>query len=422
MQATEKLYELNSHLTNCEARVLSCEYDETRHAYAAILDRTVFFPEGGGQLADLGSIIPLSNTSASGADTSSSSTKSNMLPSSQETCCNLSTVHILDVRIFEDVITHYTDQPLPVGSAVYCEIDWGRRFDFMQQHSAEHILSGLVHSIYGYNNVGFHLGLTETTLDFDGSLTPEQISDLELRANQAIWENIPFQITFPDADTLAKLDYRSKKELTGAVRIVTLPGYDVCACCAPHVNLSGEIGMLKIISYMAHRGGMRLTILCGGRALFDYRTKQTSVEQISSLLSAKQPEVTSAVSKTLQDKQECIYRINDLQKMVLDAELRNLPEPEAADDVLLFQKDLDTKAIRNAVNELCTRYNGYCGIFVGDDRNGYTFVLGSITKDCRKAATILREAFSAKGGGSERMIQGSITAISQEIRDTLLSL
>jgi len=393
MEATYKLYDTDSHLTRCEATVLGCEFDTARDAYAVILDQTVFFPEGGGQFADLGYITEQEDSAA-----------------------------VLDVQISEELITHYTDKPLTVGTKVTCQIDFARRFDFMQQHSAEHILSGLVYRNLGYHNVGFHLGLTETTLDFDGPLTSEQLVWLEEAANKAIWQNIAVEITFPDADTLAALDYRSKKELSGEVRIVTLPGYDVCACCAPHVHHTGEIGLVKIIGAMAHRGGMRLTILCGNRALKDYQTKQTSVEQISALLSAKQPEVAAAVVRTKEDQQALIYRINDLQKMVLEAELRSLPAPDTTEDVFLFQKELDTKAIRNAVNDLCTRYTGYCGIFVGTDETGYSFVLGSATKDCRKAAALLKEAFCAKGGGSEKMVQGSVRATEILIKERFDSL
>lgn len=386
MHPTLKIYDRDSHLTTCEATVLSCNFDLEKNAYAIILDQTVFFPEGGGQFADTGYIDD---------------------------------AEVFDAQIHDEVITHYAKSALPVGANVTCLIDWKRRFDFMQQHSAEHIVSGLVHSTYGYNNVGFHLGLTETTLDFDGPMTPEQIKDLEIEANQAIYQNIAFDITFPDAETLAHLDYRSKKELSGAVRIVTLPGYDICACCAPHVYHTGEIGIIKIVNFMAHRGGMRLTILCGARALCDYQRKQTSVEQISALLSAKQPEIAAAVSKTKDDQLALTLRINDLQKKVLEAELKNLPTPDITDDVFLFQKDLDTKAIRDAVNLLCTSYRGYCGIFVGDSDAGYTFVIGSATKDCREAAAALRAAFGAKGGGSAKMIQGSVIGSAEKIRQAL---
>lgn len=390
MQTTLKLYDTDSHLTTCEATVLRCEYEDARKAYAIILDQTVFFPEGGGQFADTGF---------------------------------MNDTEIFDVQLKDGDIFHYTKEnileKLVPGTAVTCQINWNRRFDFMQQHSAEHILSGLVHGTYGYNNVGFHLGLTETTLDFDGPLTAEQIEELELLANEAVYRNIAFDITFPDADTLAHLEYRSKKELDGEVRIVTLPGYDVCACCAPHVYRTGEIGAIKIVSHMAHRGGMRLTVLCGSRAIADYRAKQHSVEQISALLSAKQPEVAAAVAKTKADQQALILRINALQKMVLEAELKSLPAPDTTENVFLFQKDLDTKAIRDAVNELCTRYTGYCAIFVGDSESGYTFVLGSASKDCREVASQLREAFGAKGGGSAKMIQGSVVTAEENIRELL---
>lgn len=409
MQTTIKLYDTDSHLTSCQATVLSCEYDISKECFAMILDRTVFFPEGGGQFADLGYICNSESEKNASHDADPVSHK----PADY--------INILDVQIMEDVITHYTDAPLSIGATVTCHIDWSRRFDFMQQHSAEHILSGLVHRTYGYNNVGFHLGLTETTLDFDGTLTAEQLTQLEQKANEAVYRNIAFDISFPDPEALAALDYRSKKELSGEVRIVTLPGYDVCACCAPHVYYTGEIGIIKIISAISHRGGMRLTVLCGKRALTDYQAKQTSVEQISALLSAKQPEVASAVAKAKEDQQALIYRINDLQKKVLEAELKSLPAPDTTEDIFLFQKDLDTKAIRDAVNELCTRYTGYCGIFVGTSETGYSFVLGSASKDCGTAAGILREAFGAKGGGSAKMIQGSVTADEAAIRACFIS-
>ena len=417
MQATLKLYDRDSHLTTCQATVLSCEYDASKECFAIILDRTVFFPEGGGQFADTGYISDMSFFDMQSPDMQFSDVHTSDMQISD---AGLSGVQISDVQIVGDVITHYADGPLAVGALVTCHINWDRRFDFMQQHSAEHILSGLVHRTYGYNNVGFHLGLTETTLDFDGPLTAEQLTQLEIQANEAIYRNIAFDISFPDPETLAALDYRSKKELAGEVRIVTLPGYDVCACCAPHVYCSGEIGTIKIISAMSHRGGMRLTVLCGKRALTDYQAKQISVEQISALLSAKQPEVAAAVAKAKEDQQALIYRINDLQKKVLEAELKSLPAPDTTEDVFLFQKDLDTKAIRDAVNDLCTRYTGYCGIFVGASETGYSFVLGSSSKDCREAAAALRKAFGAKGGGSAKMIQGSVTADEDAIQSALL--
>ncbi len=399
MYQTRKLFETNSHLTQCTATVLSCQYEEAKKAYAIELNQTVFFPEGGGQFADLGTIQLAEETAIS------------EMPQ---------IVTVSDVQIQNNEILHYTDNPLPADASVTCSIDWTRRFDFMQQHSAEHIVSGLVFKTYGFHNVGFHLGLTETTLDFDGSLAEEDILWLEQKANEAIYKNIAFGISFPDRETLATLPYRSKKPLDGDIRIVTLPGYDICACCAPHVNTTGEIGIIKIVSFMAHRGGTRVTILCGSRALTDYQAKQRSVEQISALLSAKQPLVAKAVSKVKQDQLALITRINTLQQMILEELLRNLPAPKENEHVLLFQKDLDMKAIRNAVNDLCAKYTTYCGIFVGDDESGYNFVLGSAKKDCTLVSQLLKETFGAKSGGSKAMIQGNVCATQNEICDLLV--
>lgn len=392
MLQTQKLFETNSHKQSCDATVLSCTYDEKQKAYAIVLDKTVFFPEGGGQFADFGT-LQVANQDASS-----------------------NTIGVSDVQIVEDIICHYTDTPLEEGTKVTAEIDWSRRFDFMQQHSAEHIVSGLVYQKFGYHNVGFHLGLTETTLDFDGPLTAEDIAWLEYEANQAVYKNIAFDISFPNKETLATLPYRSKKPLEGDIRIVTLPGYDICACCAPHVDYTGEIGIIKIVGYMAHRGGMRLTILCGNRALKDYQAKQTSVEQVSQLLSVKQPLIADGVAKVKDDQLSLVTRINTLQAMLLDTVLGTLPSPDETENILLFQKDLDMKAIRNAVNDLCTKYTGYCGIFVGDDTTGYNFVLGSSTKDCTEISALFREKFGAKSGGSKPMIQGNIVSTQDAIR------
>lgn len=387
MYQTQKLFETNSHLKTCTAKVLS--YDNGR----MILDKTILFPEGGGQFSDWGTIYsdPKDGTILLLGD-------------------------IWNVQIENDTIIHYVNGFSFLPDTIVCELDWTRRFDFMQQHSAEHIVSGLVFQKFGYHNVGFHLGLTETTLDFDGPLTPEDIKWLEYEANQAVYKNIAFEISFPDKETLATLPYRSKKPLEGDIRIVTLPGYDICACCAPHVNTTGEIGIIKIVSFMAHRGGTRLTILCGNRALADYQAKQTSVEQVSQLLSVKQPLVADGVAKVKDDQAALIHRINDLQAMLLDTVLSTLPAPNETENVLLFQKDLDMKAIRNAVNELCAKYTGYCGIFVGDDEAGYNFVLGSATKDCTQISALLKERFGAKSGGSKVMVQGNVCASQDDIK------
>lgn len=386
METTTKLYYQDSHLTSFEATVLSCEYIAEKHYYKVLLDRTAFFPEGGGQFADTG---------------------------------YLDHSEVFDVHIKNDLIYHYCKEALPEGSIVTGRIDFARRFDFMQQHSAEHLVSGLVHQHYGYNNVGFHLGLEETTLDFDGPLSKEALLEIEALANEAVYKNISVVTLFPSKEELASIDYRSKKELDGEVRIVSFPGYDTCACCAPHVKMTGEIGLIKIVNSMTHRGGVRVTILCGRRALQDYRLKLNSVEQISVLLSAKQDTVFAAVQKLKEDVFTLTGKINELQKRILQAKIEQLPDPSLSKDAILFLDDLESKAVRDCVNELCTRYSGICGIFVGTPDNGYTFILGSTSTDLKQTAGLLRSQLKAKCGGSSQMIQGSVAAKPEEILNAL---
>ena len=232
---TEKLFYEDSHLKEFTAKVISCK--PYKEQYKVVLDRTAFFPEGGGQYADTGM---------------------------------LDDVRVLDVHEKEGIIYHTTEKALEAGKTVTGKINWEERFEKMQQHTGEHIVSGLVHERFGYNNVGFHLGSDYCTMDFDGTLTKEQLREIELAANQAVWKNIDIVVTYPSKEELANMDYRSKIEIEGQVRIVTVPGYDVCACCAPHVKKTGEIGMLKLVNMVNYKGGERITMLCGVRALKDY--------------------------------------------------------------------------------------------------------------------------------------------------------
>ena len=202
--------------------MLRCEKNAQGDGYRIVLDRTAFFPEGGGQFGDIGW---------------------------------LNEVKVTDTREKDGIIFHETKEPLEEGSTVKGRLDFEVRFDRMQQHTGEHILSGLVHYLYGYDNVGFHLGEEITTLDFNGELTGEQVEDLELRANGAVFGNVPVQVLYPSKEQLQKVDYRSKIEIEGQIRIVSIPGYDICACCAPHVDRTGEIGLIRIVGCEKHRGG-----------------------------------------------------------------------------------------------------------------------------------------------------------------------
>lgn len=432
-QKTIKLYDTTPYETTFTATVLSCEeclkdnitsqsqkresaqnveqsIDKTIYTiYKVILDQTLFFPEEGGQSPDKGTINGM---------------------------------EVVDVQINYDVVEHYvalpaqtietsagtelqqtdiTDQstsssataPISPNATIIGTIDWEHRFSNMQQHSAEHIFSGTVHRDYHLNNVGFHLSDNIVTMDFDGILTTEQIEDIEWKVNQAIAENVEIDARYPDKEELKKLTYRSKIEIDGPVRIVTIPGYDVCACCAPHVKRTGEIGILKVMTVQNYKGGVRISILCGFRALKAFREKNKVVSQLTNYLSTNQENVFDRVSQLKDTNQNLKLQIGILKQEAMLGKIETIPVEK--ENVILIEEDLDTAIVRNVVNALVEKHSGICGVFVGGDEEGYRFILGSKTKDCRETATQLREAFGAKGGGSQVMIQGSLAASKEKI-------
>lgn len=380
--ATIKLYDQNAYATEFEAKVLACE--ESQDGYRVILDQTLFFPEEGGQTPDKGTI--------NGND-------------------------VLDVQIKDDVITHFVAQPLEAGSAVKGCIDWQHRFFNMQQHSGEHLFSGLAHRKYGLKNVGFHLSNQIVTMDFDQALSDEQLKEMEWEINQAIVANVEIKTGYPSKEELAALEYRSKIEIDGAVRIVEIPGYDVCACCAPHVHRTGEIGMFKIQSVQNYKGGMRISFLCGFRALEEYRRKSEIISELSGILTTNQENLADHVSKLKTQVQSLKTQLSNAKQDLMESKLAEIPTEQK--DVILFERDLDTPVMRNVVNKLMEAHDGVCGIFVGTDADGYNFIIGSKTVDCREIATMLREKFDARGGGKSQMIQGSLVASADAIKNAL---
>lgn len=403
----EKLYYENVHMTEFEATVMECAYDEKKNVYKIVLNRTAFFPEEGGQVADTGTLSFTQDV------------KENSLHSYQEpaTIC----LTLLDAHIKNDIIYHYVEKEIPVGTIVKGSVDWNRRFDFMQQHSGEHIISGLVNKHFGYDNVGFHLGLQEVTLDFNGTLTLEQLREIEREANAAVWKNLPITITYPSSDELCRLEYRSKLDLTENVRIVAIPGYDVCACCAPHVDTTGQIGIIKITNVQSHRGGIRVNILCGNRALQDYTLKQNNAFAVSASLSVKQDFIADGVERLKDENLKQKEIINKLQATILKNLANNLPAPSESCHAILFVEPMDDIAIRNLINEMIPDYSGYVGVFWGNDTDGYRYIVGSSTLDCRELATAFREKFHAKGGGKAPMIQGNISATKTQIETVILN-
>ncbi len=381
---THKLYYDDTHITDFSATVLSVEKDPETGNLFVTLDKTAFFPEEGGQKADTGTI--------------------NGFP-------------VLDVQIKNDILTHIlpskAEGALTQNSIINGQVNWEQRFDFMQQHSGEHILSGLAHAKYGCKNVGFHLGFEEVTLDFDKVLTLEQVRELETEANKVIYQNLPIIVSFPSKEMLAAMDYRSKIELEGDIRIVEIPGVDLCACCAPHAETTGQIGMLKVTALQNHRGGVRINILCGMRALKDYTKQQDYVSDITVLLSAKPEKIGDSVRRVKNESQERQERINTLQAKLLSLRIESLQSSATTSQeapLFLFEDKMDAKALRDAVNLLTANRDGFCGIFSGNDEDGYFYVIGSRNLDCRNMANLLRDKYGAKGGGSALMVQGTVIA------------
>ncbi len=383
---TERLFDENSYLKEFQATVISCE-QKNEDTWRVVLDRTAFFPEGGGQTGDTGW---------------------------------LNEIAVTDTHEKAGVIYHETKEPLEVGAQVAGKIDFAARFDKMQQHTGEHILSGIVCSTYGYNNVGFHLSSEITTLDFDGELSAEQVREVETKVNQAIHENIPVKVLLPSKEELKVMDYRSKIEIEGQVRIVEIPGIDRCACCAPHVKTTAEVGCLKIQSCDRHRGGCRLTIVCGMRALRDYQQKQESVGKVSAALSAKPEKIAEAVEHLQEQQAKLREQLNYIQAMYLQEKLEKISVEDRY--VCIFEESLDSIAMRNFVNGAMERCDGICGAFIGDDSKGYHYILGSKVVDVREISKQLNGRFNGKGGGKPQMVQGSLSGSAEEIRSVLESL
>ena len=389
LSKTIRLYDADAYQTEFEATVLACEEVEKKDGkvYQVWLDQTLFFPEEGGQSPDMGTIDG---------------------------------VEVLDVQIKNEVITHTLAAPLTVGTTVKGVVDWKHRFYNMQQHSGEHIFSGIVHKKFGYDNVGFHLSDSIVTMDFNGVISPKEITEIEEKVNQAIIENIPVEVSYPSKEELKELDYRSKIEIEGQVRIVTIPGYDVCACCAPHVRRTGEIGSLKVMNVQSYKGGVRVSILCGFRALDAFRQKADIITELMAEFSTSQDAILDNVKKLKGANQTMKNQLAAAKQELMEYKVSAIPED--SENAILFEADLETPVVRGVVNGLVEKFAGISAVFVGNDENGYQFIVGSKNKDCRQIAATLREKLSARGGGSDKMIQGSVAATQLQIEELLATL
>lgn len=372
---TEKLYERNPYLKEFDAQVISCE--AAKGGYAVVLDRTAFYPEGGGQPCDLGV---------------------------------LGGARVLDVHQKDGVIVHTADTPL--SGAVHGAIDWARRFDLMQQHSGEHLISGTAHRLYGVENVGFHMGAELITIDFDKVVGMEELAVVEAEVNAAIWANLETKISYYDSESACPIDYRSKKAIEGRLRLVEFPGVDVCACCGTHVARTGEIGLVKLLSVVKFHQGVRIELLCGRRA-YEYLAAVTAQNRaVSGLLSAKPLETAASVERTLAElnavKQEKARWESRCFAALADA-LRG------AGDVTLFEDELSPDSVRRLCVEVMAVCGGRCAVFSGTDEAGYAYAVGLEDGDLRAFVKDMNAALNGRGGGKPNFAQGRVAATRAEI-------
>ncbi len=372
---TEKLYEQNAYVKEFTAKVLECKASD--NFYKIVLDKTAFFPEGGGQAADKGV---------------------------------LADVEIFDVQIENENIYHYATKPLEIGGEVVGKINFDRRFNFMQNHTGEHIVSGIAHKLFGVNNVGFHLGEELVTIDFDKELTREQLDKIEYLANQKVWRNLPVKAYFPTEEELEKTEYRSKKAIDGAVRLVEITGTDICACCAPHVKNTGEIGIIKLLDTEKMRGGIRIILKCGNFALQDYRNKYQNVSQISALLSAKQENAYESVQKLDEKCTAASQKITELKKKIADITVLSA----TSEDNCIFVDDCDIKSLQLLADKLHKKFGGIRAVF-SENTGNFSFAMCGENDELQEIFAKFKSQFTVRGGGRGGMVQGTVDATKENI-------
>lgn len=376
---TEKLFYDNAHRREFTAHVLSCT--ERGGLYAVTLDRTAFFPEGGGQGGDTGV---------------------------------LGGVRVTDTREEQGEIVHFCAAPLAPATEVIGELDWETRFARMQIHSAEHLVSGYAHTLWGCENIGFHMDEHGATIDFDRELDAKQLLRLERLANEAVWQNLPINILWPTEAELAALPFRQKKELSMPVRIVEVPGIDFCACCAPHVRFTGEIGPVRLKDRMRHRGGVRFTMLAGRAAYEDAALCAAETEALSHLFSAPVNALNTAAERLLGELESEKHGRAAAERRYVEARLAAL-EP-CTGNRLLFEETLSPAALRALAEGGKKHCAGICAALCAGEE-GFRYVMASETVDLRAAAREINAALDGRGGGAPTMIQGTLRASRRTIEE-----
>ncbi len=390
MQQTKKLFENDAFLTVCSGRILAVEKDSKGSGGQLALDTTVFYPEGGGQPADRGTLTLADGTS----------------------------MQVTDVHERSGMIWHaVTALPAEaaVGSTVTCELDWEWRFDKMQQHTGEHILSGILHRMFGAENVGFHIGSDLVRMDTSVPISAEGLRSAELAANKIIWQNVPVQITYPAPEQLALLTYRSKKEIAGQVRIVTIPGADVCACCGTHTAFTGQVGQIKILTAENYKGGVRLGIACGQRALAAAGQMRARQAEIGALLSAKADQTAVAVHRVYDEYTALKFTHFGVCGQLFDALAANIHPGE---DVIRIVPGLDPDELHRLAVRLSSVTDGLCAALTANEK-GTGYCLARTGGDVRALTKMLNVALNGRGGGKPEICQGSCAARPEQVEDFL---
>lgn len=371
---TQKLYYENQYIKEFTAQVLSCE--EGKRGFEVILDKTAFFPEGGGQPGDTGFIgdAQVTDTVESGDD-----------------------------------VIHICKTAVSLGETE-CKLDFEKRFTNMQIHTGEHIFSGVLHSICGYDNVGFHMGEHSVTVDFNGVVTADELARIERLSNEAVYKNIPVEAIYPSDEELEGYSYRSKKEIKGQVRLTKIEGVDLCACCGTHVAYTGEVGIIKAVSMMNYKSGVRITLQIGRKALEDYSEKNRSAYEISNLLKAKVDEITPAVERILAQLYEARMNYSNLKK-----ELFAVKAAEASGEKYIAFDDGASADDARIFADMLAEMAGIAAVFSGNDEAGYKYAVVSRNADVREIGKAINTACNGRGGGKPDMVQGSVTASKKEI-------
>ncbi len=374
---TEKLYDLDSYVTEFDCKVISL-YSDERFTYIET-DRTAFFPEGGGQTSDRGV---------------------------------LGDVYVENVQIIDGKIVHIVEnnaenvEKLSVEAKIFGKIDLNKRFSDMQQHTGEHIFSGIVHSLFGFDNVGFHLSADSVTVDFNGELSDDDICKVQNLVNKVIWKDIEIKVSYPTKEELSTLSYRSKKEIDGELRIVEIPGVDICACCAPHVKRTGEVGFFRIIKSERHRGGMRFFILCGERAMLDAREKLLQNYLVSNLLVAKETETFAAVGRLFEERAALSAEVAALKKELSALKAKSV---ESGEKIVVISETEDMNEARQLADKLSDKAEKFAAVLFGKRCERYVIISKTefdLAALCRK----LNTGFSGRGGGRGGIVQGSLAS------------